>query len=151
MRTTSESHGWTWRRAASALTQVCVVTDGTVPDPFEHALSAQFAQSAQVSLLHLDDPHAAHREWIAAHEPRRERCAIERALAPLPPSSRLLLCSQDIAALEWLGGVVGQKVCFVHWRPDANPAAHATQLALAIDAVEDALRASLAEKFGDSY
>ncbi|MGF6760710.1 hypothetical protein P3T24_001022 [Paraburkholderia sp. GAS33] len=155
MQSSGESRAARWRRAPSRLTQVCIVTDNTVAETFEQALAARLESSPQVALLRLLDPAAARGEWLVSREhgaikPQRPGSAngIERALDPLPRDSRLLLCSQDMAALEWLGGVIGQRVFFAHYRPSAN---HELQLGTMIGTVEDALRASLSEKWGDSY
>lgn len=153
MQTRDESHSWRWRREPSRLTQVCIVTDGTVTDTFEHALAAHFASSPQVALLHLIAPAAAHGEWLASRErrhadARKPENAIEQAIDPLPRDSRLLLCSQDVAGLEWLGGVIGQRVFFAHYRPEVS---HDMQLTAVTGTVEEVLRASLTEKWGDSY
>ncbi|SDH87287.1 hypothetical protein [Paraburkholderia phenazinium] len=153
MQSGGETHAWHWWREPSKLTQVCIVTDGSVADTFERALVARLGNSPQVALLHLSHPAAAHAEWLATREcrqtrPRQAGNALERAIDPLPRDSRLLLCSVDVAALEWLGGVIGQRVFFAHYRPGSDKA---TQLAAVIGTVEDALRASLTEKWGDSY
>jgi hypothetical protein len=155
MQSSGESHATRWRRAPSRLTQVCIVTDNTVADTFEQVLALRLENSPQVALLRLIDPAATHAEWLASRErgaigSRRQRTAnvIEQALDPLPRDSRLLLCSQDVVTLEWLGGVIGQRVFFNHYRPGAN---HEQQLDAMIGTVEGALRASLSEKWGDSY
>lgn len=153
MQLRGETHAWHWRRQPSRLTQVCIVTDDSVTDTFEEALVAWLGNSPQVALLHLYDPATAHAEWLATREcsetrPRKLENALEKAIDPLPRDCRLLLCSVDVAALEWLGGVVGQRVFFTHYRPDAN---QQRQLAAMIGTMEDALRASLTEKWGDSY
>jgi hypothetical protein len=59
-----------------------------------------------------------------------------------------LLCSQDVAGLEWLGGVRGQQVFFAPYRSGAHPE---TQTNAVIATMEEVLRASLTEKWGDSY
>jgi hypothetical protein len=153
MQLRGETHAWRWRREPSRLTEVCIVTDGSVTDGFEQALMARLGNSPQVALLRLSDPAAAHAEWLATREysqgkARRPENALEQAIDPLPRDSRLLLCSVDVAALEWLGGVIGQRVFFAHYRPGAD---EAPQLAAVIGTVEGALRASLTEKWGDSY
>jgi hypothetical protein len=153
MQTSGESHAWRWRREPSRLTQVCIVTDGTVAGSFEDTLAARLGSAAQVALLHLIDPAATHAEWIASRgrsraETRTPVNAIEQAIEPLPRDSRLLLCSQNVADLEWLGGVIGQRVFFAPYRPEANPE---IQINAVIGTVEETLRASLTEKWGDSY
>lgn len=153
MQARGETHAWGWLREPSRLTQVCIVIDGSVADSFEQALVARSGDSPQVALLRLPDPAAAHAEWLASREcsqarARRAENALEQAIDRLPRDSRLLLCSQDVAALEWLGGVIGQRVFFAHYRPDAE---EERQLTAMIGTVEDALRASLTEKWGDSY
>ena len=155
MQSSGESPAARWARAPSRLTQVCIVTDNTVAEAFERALATRLANSPQAALLRLFNPALAHGEWLSSrerggtgsHSPRTAN-AIERALDPLPRDSRLLLCSQDVAALEWLGGVLGQRVFFAHYRPATS---HELQLDTMIGTVEGALRASLAEKWGDSY
>lgn len=155
MQSSGDSRAARWRRAPSRLTQVCIVTDNTVADIFEQALAARLESSAQVALLRLLDPAATHGEWLASREhgairsqKHRPANGIEQVLDPLPRDSRLLLCSQELAALELLGGVIGQRVFFAHYRPSVN---HELQLGTMIGTVEDALRASLSEKWGDSY
>jgi hypothetical protein len=155
MQTRVESHSscWLWHRAPSRLTQVCIVTDATVAHTFEQVLSIRLGNSSQVAWLHLIDCAATHGEWLASrthgqvHASRPEN-TIEQAIAPLPCDCRLLLCSQEVAGLEWLGGVRGQQVFFAHDRPGANPE---TQANAVIATVEEILRASLTEKWGDSY
>src|ERR1700733_3223665 len=119
MQSSGESRAARWRRAPSRLTQVCIVTDNTVADIFEQALAARLESSAQVALLRLLDPAATHGEWLASREygairsqKHRPANGIEQVLDPLPRDSRLLLCSQELAALELLGGVIGQRVFF---------------------------------------
>jgi hypothetical protein len=146
---------WLWHREPSRLTQVCIVTDATVEDNFEQALSTRLGNSPQVAWLHLTDPAATHGEWLASREhahgqahARGSENALEQAIDPLPRDSRLLLCAQDLAGLEWLGGVLGQQVFFGHYRPEAN---HETQANDVVATVEEVLRASLTAKWGDSY
>ncbi|MGF6240885.1 hypothetical protein P3T42_002636 [Paraburkholderia sp. GAS38] len=144
---------WLWRREPSRLTQVCVVTDATVAYDFEQVLSTRLGNSPQVAWLHLINAAAAHDEWLASREhaqpnAHRPETAIERAIGPLPRDSRLLLCSQELAALEWLGGVLGQRVFFAHYRPRTNEDIQANAV---IATIEEGLRASLTEKWGDSY
>jgi len=59
---------WLWHREPSRLTQVCIVTDATVEDNFEQALSTRLGNSPQVAWLHLTDPAATHGEWLASRE-----------------------------------------------------------------------------------
>lgn len=153
MQSRGETHAWRWRREPSRLTQVCIVIDDSVADRFEQALVARSGDSPQLALLHLSDPGTAHAEWLTSREcgqtrARRAENALEHAIDRLPRDSRLLLCSQDVAALEWLGGVIGQRVFFAHYRPGAE---EELQLTAMMATVEDALRASLTEKWGDSY
>lgn len=155
MRTRVESHtsSWLWNREPSSLTQVCIVTDSTVAAAFEQALSTRMGNSPQVAWLHLPDPAATHDKWrtsreLGPAEPRGPDNAIRQAIEPLPRDSRLLLCSEDMAGLEWLGGVLGQQVLFAHYRPDEN---HETQANSVVSTVEEVLRGALTEKWGDSY
>ncbi|PRX30951.1 hypothetical protein B0G75_106394 [Paraburkholderia sp. BL18I3N2] len=153
MQLRGETRAWRWRREPSRLTQVCIVTDDSVTDSFEQALMARLESSPQVALLRLSDTAVAHTEWLATRQCGRSDArgpenALERALDRLPSDSRLLLCSAEVAALEWLGGVIGQRVFFAHYHPGAD---EAPQLVAVIGTVEDALRASLTEKWGDSY
>ncbi|MGF6724739.1 hypothetical protein P3T43_004108 [Paraburkholderia sp. GAS41] len=144
---------WLWHREPSRLTQVCIMTDATVPRDFEQQLSTRLGNAPQVAWLHLSDPAVTHGEWLtsreqAQHHARSPEDPLEQAIDPLPRDSRLLLCSEDLAGLEWLGGVLGQQVFFAHYRPEAEPE---TQLDAIIATVEEVLRASLTEKWGDSY
>jgi hypothetical protein len=155
MRTRVESHTsiWQWNREPSSLTQVCIVTDSTVAPAFEQALSTRMGNSPQVAWMHVPDPAAAHDKWLTSREKDpAQACgpdnAIRQAIDPLPRDSRLLLCSENLAGLEWLGGVLGQQVLFAHYRPDEN---HETQAGSVVSIVEDVLRAALTEKWGDSY
>lgn len=155
MRTSVESQtsSGLWQRRPSRLTQVCIVTDATVKHGFEQLLSTRLGSAPQVAWLHLSDPSATHGEWLASreqgqHHARRPENALEQAIDPLPRDSRLLLCSEELAGLEWLGGVLGQQIFFAHYRPEADPE---TQINALIATVEDVLRASLTEKWGDSY
>jgi hypothetical protein len=155
MRTRVESHSsrWLWHREPSRLTQVCIVTDTTMEPIFEQVLSTRLGNSPQVAWLHLIDPAATHGDWLASREhgqptARKPENVIEQAIDPLPRDSRLLLCSEDLAGLEWLGGVLGQQVFFAHVRPGAN---HETQANAVLATVEEVLRASLTAKWGDSY
>ncbi|WP_321960879.1 1-aminocyclopropane-1-carboxylate deaminase [Paraburkholderia sp. J7] len=153
MQSRGETHAWRWSREPSSLTQVCIVMDGSVADSFAQALLARTGDSPQVALLRLTDPAAAHAEWLASRESsqgraRRAENALEQTIDRLPRDSRLLLCCQDVAALEWLGGVIGQRVFFAQYRPGVDEELHLTAMTRS---VEDALRASLTEKWGDSY
>jgi hypothetical protein len=152
-----ESHPsrWLWHREPSRLTQVCIVTDASVENTFGQALSTRLGNAPQVAWLHLIDPAATHGEWLASREhahgqahARGSENALEQAIDPLPRDSHLLLCSEDLAALEWLGGVLGQQVLFAHYRPGAD---HETQANAVIATVEEVLRAALTDKWGDSY
>jgi hypothetical protein len=155
MQTRVESYSscWLWHREPSRLTQVCIVTDATVAHTFEQALSIRLGNSPQVAWLRLLDCAAPHGEWLASRtqgqtHARGPENTIERAIDPLPRDCRLLLCSQDVAGLEWLGGVRGQQVFFAPYRSGAHPE---TQTNAVIATMEEVLRASLTEKWGDSY
>jgi hypothetical protein len=143
---------WVWRQPPSPLTQVCVVTDDTTPRAVSDTLLARFGDASQFALLHLDAPDRLRADWVSscaasARAGRRPHRQADELLASLPASCRLLLCTQSVRSLDWLGSVCGHRCRFA--------ALHATttdarQTEVAIEAVHLMLHEAVAERWGDA-
>jgi len=110
-----------WLLAVSALTQLCIVTDRSIPDLDVQSLAKHFSGVSQIAVLRIHDAVSLHKAWVASDQgcsamsPATTRAAMTPAslrpgtmpLRHVPRSVSLLIWSDMPEVLDWIGSVYG--------------------------------------------
>ncbi|AOJ84011.1 1-aminocyclopropane-1-carboxylate deaminase [Burkholderia savannae] len=152
-RSCDETAAARWWQPPSSPTLVCVVGDDTLPAAGCGALAKRLAGMPQIALLGCAEPARLHASWVdarssAAARPPAEIAPLERALGRLSRDARLLLWSQQPAALDWIGGVHGHRTFVVRHCPLT---CDEIELQRAVDAALALLRAAMRSRIDAEY
>jgi len=153
MESQAQRREWTWVCPPSSHSHVCVVTDETTPRTVRDALVEYCQDSPQISLLHLGTPDQFRFGWLASHtlaqRPEQKIFSeIEHVLAMLPISCFLLLCTQSVRSLDWLGAVRGHRCRLAQLHPVTH---YSRQLEVAVKAMFATLHTATLERWGGVF